>query len=118
MSANGIISFEKPIKCGENAPFPTNWTSVEKSFIAAPYWSDSDIRSTGSVCYEVHDDVDSSPLLRTVSDIIHKLTGTSYNGYWLMVAEWRNVHPFPHGATFLGQLNSNIQEFANKVSGR
>ncbi|XP_003389333.1 PREDICTED: mucin-like protein [Amphimedon queenslandica] len=116
VSANGVISFEKPIKCGDASPFPTNLTNVENGFIVAPYWSDSDIRSTGSVCYEVHDDINSSPLMRTVSDIVHKLTGTSYNGYWLMVAQWRNVHPFPHGASFLGQLNSDIQSFANKVN--
>ena len=116
MSANGVISFEKPLLCGENSPFPTNWTNLQNSYIIAPYWSDTDIRSTGDVCYEVHDDINSSPLLRIVSDIIQKLTGGSYNGHWLMVAEWSKVHPFPHGASFLGQLNNDIQEYTNKVS--
>ena len=101
--------------CGNSSQFPTNWTSIQDSYIAAPYWSDSDIRLSGDVCYEVHNDRSGSSILRDVSDIIHKLSGASFSGYWLLAAEWSNVHPFPHGASYLARLSSDVQEYAKKV---
>ena len=65
----------------------------------APFWSDVDLRRDGAVLYEVHseDNIPSQPLLRNVSSFISARTGASFEGTWMLVVEWDDVHPYPHG---------------------
>lgn len=61
----------------------------------APYWADNDIRLAGNVSYEVH--AGSTGHLRTVSDFVGAEVGINFTGTWMLLAEWSEVHPYPHG---------------------
>ena len=67
----------------------------------APYWDDVDIRLAGNISYEVHsrsgDNPGSNQLLDEVSSFVEDSTGQSFQGSWMLVAEWKEVHPWPHG---------------------
>lgn len=60
-------------------------------YIVAPYWSDIDTRSTGSVSYEVHTNSSSLPLLHRVSKYIRQQQQNNFAGIWMLVAEWNSV---------------------------
>ena len=78
-------------------PFPGS-VSID---VVAPYWSDNDIRKEGSVMYEVFQSGHSSHgdmLLSTVSDFLKDiLENSTFQGTYMILAEWNNVHSFPHG---------------------
>ena len=67
----------------------------------APYWDDVDIRIAGNISYEVHsrrsNSLESNRLLDYVSAFVANSTGQSFQGTWMLVAEWKEVHPWPHG---------------------
>ena len=65
----------------------------------APFWSDIDIASTGSVSYEVYirgDTESQDAILDRVSGFVSTQTSSGFSGYMMMVAQWNTVHPFPH----------------------
>ena len=69
----------------------------------APFWADTDISITGQILYEVH--ITSSPsesaaMVSQVSQYISTQTGVTFDGTWMLVANWDHV------AEFRG--NSNI----------
>ena len=39
----------------------------------------------------------SNQLLDQVGSFVNKSTGQSFQGSWMLVAEWKEVHPWPHG---------------------
>ena len=49
----------------------------------------------GEVSYEVHSGADS--LLNGVSTFISSYEESEFLGTWMLVAEWNQVHPYPHG---------------------
>ncbi len=76
----------------------------------APFWSDNDIRKSGSVRYVALTEERS-----TAGDEIFVLVNTfirnqleragqeqdellGFQGTWMLVAQWEGVHPYPHGA--------------------
>ena len=40
-------------------------------------------------------------------------TGADFSGQWMLLVQWTQVHPFPHGNT--GALSPSVQEFVEKV---
>ena len=73
----------------------------------APYWCDGDTRLEGSVRYEVHQEGQggSSTLLNSIAAYIDAAASaklipsrsSDYQARFAIVADWTNVHPFPHG---------------------
>jgi len=89
--------------------------------VVAPYWSDNDIRRDGNVSYEVFQlqatGAYGDMLLDYVSSYIRACRNTSsdFRGSFMILAEWRGVHPYPHGSNdaadndpFLSQVNDAI----------
>ena len=64
------------------------------SAVVAPFLSENDPLS-GSVSYEVHEGNNSQHILSTANSVIHQQENTTnFNGSWLLVATWRNVHQY------------------------
>ena len=116
MGTNGIISFDEPFLYWYPSPFPTRWGSTRRRYVVAPYWSDNDIRMEGDVCYEVHNK--ESDLMERISNHISYKSETTFTGNWMLLVEWSDVHPYPHGSLhwWWWSYYSNIREFAQKVS--
>ena len=93
-----MISFSEPIYALITAPFPDG---APGAYVVAPYWDDVDLRRAGNISYEVHSRSGNNPgsnqLLDEVSGFVENSTGQSFQGSWMLVAEWENVHPWPHG---------------------
>lgn len=60
-------------------------------YIVAPYWSDINTRSIGSVSYEIHTNKTSLPLLHKVNKYIREKEKNQFSGTWMLVAEWNSV---------------------------
>jgi len=72
--------------------------------VVAPYWSDNDIRREGNVSYEVFQlqatGAYGDQLLDDVSSYIRERnTSSQFRGSFMILAEWDDVHPYPHGAS-------------------
>ena len=99
VGTNGVIAFSEPIYAtGITSSFPNGAPGV---YVVAPYWDDVDLRLAGNVSYEVHSRRENNPgsnlLLDQVSNFVKGSTGQSFSGSWMLVAEWKEVHPWPHG---------------------
>ena len=74
---------------------------MANAYLVAPYWDDVDIRLAGNISYEVHSRSNNNPgsnqLLDQISQFIEDSSGDSFQGDWMLVAEWEEVHPWPHG---------------------
>lgn len=124
MSTNGAISFGTGWLFWIPQPFPTNALNTRNSYVVAPFWSDNDIRMNGSIRYEVHARVAgprtrSPQLLDLVSSIIinqRNLTAGSFQGQWMLVAEWNEVHPYPHGNSTFESSSGQLNAFVERVS--
>lgn len=97
VSTNGIISFGLPFYNHQPSLFPGPSTIISSQYLVAPFWSDVDIRTAGTITYEVHtiDNEDSGAILSTVSEFISTYTGDGFNGSWLLVVLWDGVREFP-----------------------
>ena len=75
--------------------------------------------SKGEVCYQVfHDDnIADQPTLDQVNSIIQKKHNVTFNGVWMIVVEWRNVHAYPHGyvTDFPNSYTSTTKSLLNRV---
>lgn len=83
----------------------------------APFWSDIDIISTGSVSYEVYvrgDTVEQDAILDRVSGFISSNTSSGFSGFWMMLAHWDAVHPFPHSLGPAG-LSDDYVDYLQQV---
>ena len=118
MSTNGAISFGSGWFFWYPQPFPTTQFFVRNAYVVAPFWSDNDIRRNGTIRYETHTrstgtNSTSGQLLDQVSSFIvnqENLTTGSFLGQWMLVAEWDDVHPYPHGGVSVG-----VDTFLDKV---
>ena len=85
----------------------------------APYWSDVDIRLAGNISYEVHsarkNNSGSDRLLEEISQFVEQSTGQSFSGTWMLVAEWTEVYPWPHGIIG-GSFSDHVSELNIVVS--
>ena len=71
-------------------PSPFNESDIHK-YIVAPYLSDIDTRSTGSVSFEIYSNTTNLPLLQSVSNFIQQKVHNRFTGTWMLVAEWNGV---------------------------
>lgn len=83
------MSFSQSVTSIQN-PSPFN-ESDALEYIVAPYWSDIDTSTSGSVSYEFHTNKTSLPLLHKVSKYIRQREHNYFSGTWMLVAEWNNV---------------------------
>ena len=72
--------------------------------MVAPFWSDNDIRRSGSVHYvniTLGDSNHGDELINTVSKFIQhqndEAAEQNFTGDWMLIAHWDRVHPYPHG---------------------
>lgn len=72
------------------SPVAFNGTDTLR-YMIAPYWSDINTRSIGSVSYEVHSNQTSLLLLHKVSKFIRQKEQSQFSGTWMLVAEWNSV---------------------------
>ena len=100
VGVNGIISFDRPFAEDSSVNFPSMDGNVHFSYLVAPYWSDIDTRRSGTVHYEYYNrgnSTASDQQLDMVRDFIRKERDPSFEGEWMLLAAWENVHPYPHG---------------------
>ena len=98
----GIISFDRPFTSTFQQAFPSQSGDIFYSYLVAPYWSNIDTRLDGRVQYETlrlgdSDDVDLR--FRFTNNVINSELNPNFTGNWILLANWENVHPFPHGAS-------------------
>lgn len=108
MNENGVISFKDPWKYSHPELFPTEKFDIRsRGSACAPFWSDVDIRKSGSVRYATASGTsqnhrETSELLNVSRFINSRLTNeennSTFEGTWMLIAHWDNVHPSPHGA--------------------
>ena len=107
---NGVISFGSPFLFHRPSLFPTNIETIRHRFVVAPFWADVDSRRSGLIRYQVLDATKhSNATINEVSSYISQTVNESFSGLWMLVAEWQNVHPYPHGTV--------ESAYTNKVSG-
>ena len=101
IGSNGLISFAKPFNSYSPSLFPTSRAFVSNGYVVAPFWADVDTRRNGMIRYQVFDATNSNDnaTITIVNDYVSQAVNDSFTGLWMMVAEWRDVHPFPHGST-------------------
>lgn len=72
----------------------------------APFWSDNDIRKEGTVRYVDFEKGDSGKGNAMLNEVNAYLEGRRaeddesdvFEGTWMLLAQWEDVHPDPHGA--------------------
>ena len=100
VSDNGLISFDQEFAGSPQSPGSDFSEVPDDILVIAPFWSDNDIRMSGMIRYEVYEAGTSSQIDNELSDVgqfIVTETGGEFNGTWMLLAEWRDCHPFPHG---------------------
>lgn len=101
IGSNGLISFGTAINPFGASLFPSNVPETHFGYILAPFWADADLRLDGEIYYELHTSGDNSisdQLLNQVNGFISRELGVLFEGNWMMVATWDEVHPWPHGS--------------------
>ena len=83
--------------------------------MVAPFWADVDNRRAGQIRYQVLSatNLAANGTIEGVSRFISHAINESFSGLWMLLAEWRDVHPYPHGS--IGESNF-LFSFANLVS--
>ena len=103
---------------GIHIPFPLLGGVFNHATLWLHSGSDNDIRVSGDVCYEVHDQ--NSDYLNQVNAFISNKTQTEFNGKWMLLVEWDKVHPYPHGSGSSSWwwywYSKDLKEFTNSVS--
>ena len=116
-----MISFSRPFYYWYPSPFP-GYYYLRRFYVVAPYWADHDIRRDGNVFYETfergrsrNDD--------NVLDIVNRYLelnnlAQNFSGTFMILAEWQNVHPYPHGSNYIYYFEKyypSIRDFTNQV---
>ena len=80
---------------------PTSNAAIRNKFFVAPFWADVDLSSEGNVRYQTFEitseDEDETRQLQEVNDYISNEENANFTGTWMLLVEWADVHPFPHG---------------------
>ena len=84
--------------------------------MVAPFWSSVDNTIEGTIQYQVFDAVTDEDALSEVSSYISQAVNSSFNGVWMLVAEWRDMHPFPHGDGILDDFTGRVSKLVNGLS--
>ena len=89
VATNGYVSLGRRVTHLQN-PSLFNQSDINK-YIVAPYLSDIDTRSDGSVSFETYSNTTNLPLLQKVSNFIQQREFSSFVGTWMLIAEWNSV---------------------------
>ena len=89
VATNGYVSLGRRVTHLQN-PSLFNQSDINK-YIVAPYLSDIDTRSSGSVSFETYSNTTNLPLLQKVSNFIQQREFSSFVGTWMLIAEWNSV---------------------------
>ena len=89
VATNGYFSFGRRVAYLQD-PSPFNESDIHK-YIVAPYLSDIDTTSTGSVFFEEYTNRTNLSLLQRVSNFIQQREQNKFTGTWMLVAEWNSV---------------------------
>ena len=104
MSTNGAVAFGVEFPYYNPLLFPTSPDNIiYHEYVVAPYWSDNDARLHGNVSWEMYSTGDSSEtddLINRVSIFVSITTNTTnFNGNFVFVANWIEMHPYPAGVS-------------------
>lgn len=89
VATNGYFSLGRRITQLQSPSLFTE--SNAHQFIVAPYLSDIDTRSTGSVSFEIYSNKTDLPLIQKVSNFIQQREHNKFTGTWMLIAEWKSV---------------------------
>ncbi|CAI8033001.1 Low-density lipoprotein receptor-related protein 6, partial [Geodia barretti] len=105
MSTNGIISFGVEFPHFSPSYFPTVSASTYFDYAVAPYWADHDARLHGTVSWEQYsteESTETDDIIARVNEFINTNTEeTNFAGNFVFVGNWREMHPYPAGASQL-----------------
>ena len=88
------------------------------SNVIAPFWSDNDIRREGTVRYVAiprGNSEEGDEMIGLAITYLRQNNGVSnaYRGTWMLLAQWDEVHPNPHGVS--DEQDILLNPFLNKV---
>ena len=113
MGSNGYFSFEEFLGCCPTL-FPRD---SDSRLLVAPFWVDTNIANddeVGTVGYEVHND-QSGSFLSQVSEFVSRQQRTSFDGQWMVVAEWRDVPAFGGSTSVVSILAKKSCKHSMKI---
>ena len=99
--------------------FPTNRQAIRDSLVVAPFWSDIDVRLEGEIHYKrffrASEIEQEKTILNYISNYVAVKQGlpTNFTASTLLVVQWKNVPPFPHGSRV--RLDNILDVFTDKV---
>ena len=122
MNENGAISFKEPWKYSHPNTYPTNNVFIRQRHVLSPFWTDVDIRKSGTVRYvpiERGSSARGDMIMDETAAYFKERFGDEENEHvyeptWMLVAQWDRVHPFPHGSD--EQEGSVVEEYLSRVS--
>ena len=99
VTTNGLISFGSAYTSWFNQVFPGSFF-ISSRYLVAPFWDDVDTRfGSGEISYEIHTD---GYYLEAVNEFLKRNRPSNFEGTWMMVAYWNEVHPY------FGLFNSQV----------
>lgn len=106
VNENGVISFNKVWSFSHPKRFPTyDYKTRENAWALAAFWSDIDIRKSGTIQYLNISSLSTDPqeieILQKMSAFFSSEFAADdelpFRGTWLLIVHWDHVHPSPHG---------------------
>lgn len=119
-----MISFNNPWKFSHPTRFPTENYFIRNSYVVAPFWSDNDIRKEGTVRYisiAEGGSAQGDALISQTSSFLAVRRNMDKEDLfigiqiWMLVAQWDQVHPHPHGADDHEGISESFLEKVNSV---
>uniref|UniRef100_A0A1X7VD55 Ig-like domain-containing protein n=1 Tax=Amphimedon queenslandica TaxID=400682 RepID=A0A1X7VD55_AMPQE len=106
ISISGTFSMSGRFTYFYSRLFPSSIRGIRDSVVFAPMWNFYDIRREGSVSYQTFSS--NNPLANDVFNDVNSFIKTSknitsYKGIWMLVMEWREMHPYHFGYLYNGQ---------------
>ena len=92
VETNGLITFGRQVLSSTPETFPTENADIFWSYIVAPFWSDANTSTNGSVYWEIHIVEQSAAMLNQVSNLVQsQYPESQFSGTWMLVATWKDV---------------------------
>lgn len=120
VNENGVFSFEKPWKFSHPNVYPTTYFASRQMHVISPFWSDNDIRRNGTVRYAVIESTTTSTDAINILDEAKVFINErfvpddrTFEPTWMVIAQWDQVHPHPHGDNSREGLS---EEYLERVS--
>ena len=123
VSENGVISFGEKWFFDKPERFPTRNPNIQKRYVVAPFWSDNDIRKSGTVRYVLinreNDEISDQEilLLNETTALVQRTLNRNFRANTMLIVQWDHVHPFPHGRSQEERTlqDDNDNDFLEKV---